>query len=147
MTANETKLLFDWLAASYPRNYKSLDQAAAKTVLDNLAYTFRGYNFADVLAEYRHRFTSQKTEPHPSDVRGALKGETKRTAAQGVSDAYEALRKHPKYAEMEMAYGERTVRRAAKLCVEKASIDELKFRLERDTDCREGDFYNKGASR
>ena len=42
------------------------------------------------------------------------------------------FKRHPKWDEMCRAYGERACRRAAKLCVETASIGELKFRLEND---------------
>ena len=70
-----------------------------------------------------------------------MRGGDARPAAGPEVDPYEVLRKHKKWAEFCMAYGERTVRRAAKLCVETASIGELKFRLEHDTPCREGRFH------
>lgn len=132
MTQNETKMLFEWLCNSYPRNYKALDQQQAQTAMDNLAYTFRGANFADVLAEYRHRYTTQKTEPHPSEIRAAIKGEQRRQIAKAETDPLEKLKQHPKWFEFCQAYGEREVRRQAKLCVETGTIDELRFRLERD---------------
>lgn len=132
MTQNETKMLFEWLCNSYPRNYKALDQQQAQTAMDNLAYTFRGANFADVLAEYRHRYTTQKTEPHPSEIRAALKGETKKRTARATDDPVTALRRQPGWDMLCQAYGEREVIRQAKCCVETASMGELKFRLDRD---------------
>ena len=132
MTLNETKMLYEWLSNSYPRNYKNLDQRAAQTALDNLAYTFRGYAFQDVLAEYRHRFTSQKTEPHPSEIRAALKQETRQTVARASVDPLQSLKQHSEWDQLCRAYGEKEVKRQAKLCVETGTIGELKFRLERD---------------
>ena len=138
MTRREASDLYGWLADTYPRNYKDADQRRIATVIDNLARVFAGNPFRDVLAEYQRVLMYQKTEPHPSEIRKALKGEVR--AAVQRDDPYEVLRRHPKYAEMELAYGERACRRAAKCCTETASIDELKFRLENDTTCREGDF-------
>ena len=96
--------------------------------------------YKDVQEAYERIYASQKNEPHPSEVKQSLRGEARQQREVAAADPYEVLRKHPKYAEMERAYGERAVRRAAKLCVETATMDELKFRLEHDTPCREGRF-------
>ncbi len=138
MTRQEAEYLYAWLENTYPRNYRDVDLRQKATTIDNLAKVFAHNTYKDVQAEYERVFANQKNEPHPSEIRKSIKAEVKK-AVQAV-DPYEVLRKHPKYAELEMAYGERACRRAAKLCVETASIGELKFRLERDTSCREGDF-------
>lgn len=138
MTRQEAVNLYGWLRNSYPRNYRDVDPRQEATTIDNLAKVFAHYSYKEVQEEYERVFANQKNEPHPSEIRKSIKAEVKK-AVQAV-DPYEVLRKHPKYAEFEMAYGERACRRAAKLCVETASIGELKFRLERDTPCREGDF-------
>lgn len=130
MTRQEAEYLYAWLENTYPRNYRDVDLRQKATAIDNLAKVFAHNTYKDVQAEYERVFANQKNEPHPSEIRKSIKAEVKK-AVQAV-DPYEVLRKNPKYAEMEMAYGERACRRAAKLCVETASIGELKFRLERD---------------
>lgn len=141
MTRQEAEFLFGWIRNSYPRNYRDADPRQTATTVDNLAEVFSPYTFQDVLAEYKRKFASQKTEPHPSEIRAALRGEKEEKRAEGVEDPYETLRKHPKWDEFCNAYGERATRRAAKLCVQTGSIAELKFRLEYDTPCREGRFH------
>lgn len=131
MTRKEAADLYGWLSDSYPRNYKDADLRRQATITDNLAKVFAPFMFNEVLAQYEKVFAYQKNEPHPSEIRAALQAD-KKPKAEAKADPYEVLRKHPKYAEMERAYGESTVRRAAKLCVETASCSELKFRLERD---------------
>lgn len=140
MTRKEAEYLYAWLRDTYPRNYRDADARREATAIGNLAKVFAHYPYGDVHAEYERMLGIQKNEPHPSEIRANLKGETRKQMAAATEDPYEKLRKTPEYAEMERAYGERACRRASKLCVEKASTDELKFRLERDTDCREGNF-------
>ena len=141
MTRAEAEYLYGWLENSYPRNYKDADLRRKATTIDNLAKVFAGNTYKEVQEEYERIYSVQKNEPHPSEVRNNLRSEeTQRTAAPSF-DPYEVLRKHKKWTEFCMAYGERAVRRAAKLCVETASIGELKFRLEHDTPCREGRFH------
>lgn len=133
--------MYGWLENSYPRNYRDADLRRKATTIDNLAKVFAQDQYIKVQAEYERIYGLQKNEPHPSEVKANLRGETKPKAAAPDVDPYEVLRKHPKYADMERAYGARATRRAAKLCVETASIGELKFRLEHDTPCREGRFH------
>ncbi len=140
MTRREAIDLYGWLRDTYHRNYATADERRAATVIDNLARVFANNSFKEIMDEYQRVFTYQKTEPHPSDIRAAIKGVAKRKIAAEELDPYEALRRHPKYAEMEYAYGARACRRAAKLCTEKCSIDELKFRLEHDIPCTEKDY-------
>lgn len=130
MTRQDAANLHDWLRNSYPRNYKDEGERQYATAVDNLADVFRYNAFADVLAEYKRVYATQKNEPHPSEIRAAIKSETRK--AVKAEDPYEVLKRHPKWDEMCRAYGERACRRAAKLCVETASIGELKFRLEND---------------
>lgn len=132
MTRQEAEFLFGWLKNSYPRNYRDADPRQTATTVDNLAEVFAQYTFQDVLAEYKRRFASQKTEPHPSEIRAAIKGEQRRQIAKAETDPLEKLKQHPKWFELCQAYGEREVRRQAKLCVETGTMDELRFRLERD---------------
>ena len=136
MTRQEAEYLYGWLENTYPRNYRDARQKA--TTIDNLAKVFAHNTYKDVQAEYERVFANQKNEPHPSEIRKAIKVEAKKIV--NAVDPYEVLKKHPKYAEMERAYGARAVRRAAKCCVEKCSIAELQFRLERDTECTEKDY-------
>lgn len=130
MTRQDAANLHDWLRNSYPRNYKDEGERQYATAVDNLADVFRYNAFADVLAEYKRVYATQKNEPHPSEIRAAIKSETRK--AVKAEDPLEVLKRHPKWDEMCRAYGERACRRAAKLCVETASIGELKFRLEND---------------
>lgn len=141
MTRQEAEYVYGWLENSYPRNYRDADLRQKATMIDNLTKVFAHNTYAEVQAEYERIYAVQKNEPHPSEVRANLRGETKLKAAAPDVDPYEVLRKHPKYADMERAYGVRATRRAAKLCVETARCDELKFRLEHDTPCREGRFH------
>lgn len=130
MTRQDAANLHDWLRNSYPRNYKDEGERQYATAVDNLADVFRYNAFADVLAEYKRVYATQKNEPHPSEIRAAIKSETRK--AVKAEDPLEVLKRHPKWDEMCRSYGERACRRAAKLCVETASIGELKFRLEND---------------
>lgn len=130
MTRQDAANLHDWLRNSYPRNYKDEGERQYATAVDNLADVFRNNAFVDVLAEYKRVYATQKNEPHPSEIRAAIKTEARRTVK--AEDPLEVLKRHPKWDEMCRAYGERACRRAAKLCVETASIGELKFRLEND---------------
>lgn len=138
MTRREANDLYGWLRDTYPRNYATADERRVATVIDNLAKVFAHNTYKDVQAEYERVFANQKNEPHPSEIRKSIKAEVKK-AVQAV-DPYEVLRKHPKYAEIEHAYGARATRRAAKCCVETASIGELQFRLDFDTACTEKDY-------
>lgn len=140
MTRQEAEFLFGWLKNSYPRNYRDADPRQTATTVDNLAEVFAQYTFQDVLAEYKRRYATQKNEPHPSEIRAAIKGETKKRTARATDDPLTVLRRHPKWDEMCRAYGPRACRRAAKLCVETGTMDELKFRLENDTPCTEKDY-------
>lgn len=130
MTRQDAANLHDWLRNSYPRNYKDENERQYATAVDNLADVFRNNAFVDVMAEYKRIFATRKNEPHPSEIRAAIKTEARRTVQ--AEDPLEVLKRHPKWDEMCRAYGERACRRAAKLCVETASIGELKFRLEND---------------
>ena len=130
MTRQDAANLHDWLRNSYPRNYKDETERQYATAVDNLADVFRNNAFVDVMAEYKRIFATRKNEPHPSEIRAAIKTEARRTVK--AEDPFEVLKRHPKWDEMCRAYGERACRRAAKLCVETASIGELKFRLEND---------------
>lgn len=130
MTRQDAANLHDWLRNSYPRNYKDETERQYATAVDNLADVFRNNAFVDVMAEYKRVYATQKNEPHPSEIRAAIKSETRK--AVKAEDPLEVLKRHPKWDEMCRAYGERACRRAAKLCVETASIGELKFRLEND---------------
>lgn len=130
MTRQDAANLHDWLRNSYPRNYNYETERQYATAVDNLADVFRYNAFADVLAEYKRVYAMQKNEPHPSEIRAAIKTEARK--AVKAEDPLEVLKRHPKWDEMCRAYGERACRRAAKLCVETASIGELKFRLEND---------------
>lgn len=130
MTRQDAANLHDWLRNSYPRNYKDEGERQYATAVDNLADVFRYNAFTDVLAEYKRVYAMQKNEPHPSEIRAAIKTEARK--AVKAEDPLEVLKRHPKWDEMCRAYGERACRRAAKLCVETASIGELKFRLEND---------------
>ena len=138
MTRQDAANLHDWLRNSYPRNYKDETERQYATAVDNLADVFRNNAFVDVMAEYKRVFATRKNEPHPSEIRAAIKTEARRTVQ--AEDPLEVLKRHPKWDEMCRAYGERACRRAAKLCVETASIGELKFRLENDTPCTEKDY-------
>lgn len=130
MTRQDAANLHDWLRNSYPRNYKDENERQYATAVDNLADVFRNNAFVDVMAEYKRIFATRKNEPYPSEIRAAIKTEARRTVK--AEDPLEVLKRHPKWDEMCRAYGERACRRAAKLCVETASIGELKFRLEND---------------
>lgn len=130
MTRQDAANLHDWLRNSYPRNYKDENERQYATAVDNLAEVFRNNAFVDVMAEYKRIFATRKNEPHPSEIRAAIKTEARQ--AVKAEDPLEVLKRHPKWDEMCRAYGERACRRAAKLCVETASIGELKFRLEND---------------
>lgn len=130
MTRQDAANLHDWLRNSYPRNYKDENERQYATAVDNLADVFRNNAFVDVMAEYKRIFATRKNEPHPSEIRAAIKTEARQ--AVKAEDPLEVLKRHPKWDEMCRAYGERACRRAAKLCVETASIGELKFRLEND---------------
>lgn len=141
MTRQEAANLHDWLRNSYPRNYRDEDDRQYATAVDNLADVFKYNTFPDVMAEYKRVYAQQKNEPHPSEIRRAVKAERKTAKKEREPDeAYEALRKNPRYAEYERAYGVRACRRAAKLCVETATLDELKFRLDHDISCTEKDY-------
>lgn len=140
MTRQEANNLYGWLSASYPRNYKDADPRQIATTIDNLAKVFAHYSFRDVQAEYERVYGLQKNEPHPSDIRKALKAETTHHKRGAEIDPLAKLRQHPKWDEMCRAYGPRACRRAAKLCVETGTMDELKFRLENDTPCTEKDY-------
>ena len=132
MTRQDAANLHDWLRNSYPRNYKDETERQYATAVDNLADVFRNNAFVDVMAEYKRIFATRKNEPHPSEIRAAIKGETKKRTARATDDPLTVLRRHPKWDDICRAYGEKTVIRQAKLCVETATINELQFRLERD---------------
>ena len=132
MTRQEAEFLFGWIRNSYPRNYKDADPRQLATAVDNLADVFSAHSYQEVLAEYKRRYATQKNEPHPSEIRAAIKGETKKRTARATDDPLTVLRRHPKWDDICRAYGEKTVIRQSKLCVETATINELQFRLERD---------------
>lgn len=138
MTRQEANNLYGWLSASYPRNYKDADPRQIATTIDNLAKVFAHNTYKDVQEEYERVYATQKNEPHPSEIRKAIKTETRK--AVKAEDPLEVLKRHPKWDEMCRAYGERACRRAAKLCVETGTIRELKFRLDFDTACTEKDY-------
>lgn len=130
MTRQDAYNVYLWLANSYPRNYKDADERRKATTVDNLAKVFAHNTYKDVIEEYERVYGMQKNEPHPSEIRAAIRTEARQ--AVKAEDPYEVLKRHPKWDEMCRAYGERACRRAAKLCVETASISELRFRLEND---------------
>lgn len=132
MTRKEAEFLFGWLSNSYPRNYRDMSDRTVATMVDNLAEVFSSYSYTEVLAEYKRRYAMQKNEPHPSEVRAAIRGETKQKTARAIEDPLQNLMKHPKWDDICRAYGYNVVKRQAKLCVETAGMDELRFRLERD---------------
>ena len=142
MTRREAADLYGWLKDTYPRNYRDADDRRDATTIDNLARAFSENTFTEVIAEYQRAFTRQKTEPHPSDIRAAIRHEGRRgvPAAAEERDPYEILKQHRKWPEFCQAYGERACRRAAKLCTQTAGINELTFRLQHDLPCREGSF-------
>ena len=132
MTRQEAEYLYGWLENTYPRNYRDADLRQKATTIDNLAKVFAHNTYKDVQAEYERVFANQKNEPHPSEIRAALKGETKKRAARATDDPVTALRRQPGWDMLCQAYGEREVIRQAKCCVETASMGELRFRLDRD---------------
>ena len=140
MTRTEAEYLYGWLENSYPRNYRDADLRRKATTIDNLAKVFAHDTYKSVQEAYERIYAAQKNEPHPSEVRQSLRGEDRQQREVATVDPYEELRKHPQWDQMCHAYGERAVMRAAKLCVETATIDELKFHLRYDTPCREGRF-------
>lgn len=131
MTRQEAEYVYGWLENSYPRNYRDADLRQKATAIDNLTKVFAQFAYAEVQAEYERIYSNQKNEPHPSEVRANLMrgGDRRQSAAAPEVDPYEELRKHPKWDQMCHAYGERECIRAAKLCVETATIGELTFRL------------------
>lgn len=146
MTRQEAADLYAWLTNSYPRNYKDANERRAATTIDNLAKVFTKKTYKDVMAAYERVYATSKNEPHPSEVLAALNHERRRSEPQAApaETPYEALKRNPKYAEVERAYGERATRRAAKLC-QRASISELQFHLQYDIPCKEGDFLHRKA--
>ena len=141
MTRKEAADLYGWLKASYPRNYRDVDARTMATTIDNLSKVFAQDQYIKVQAEYERIYGLQKNEPHPSEVKANLRGEREQVMAAATVDPYEVLKAHPKYAEIAHAYGERTTRRAAKLCTMTATVGELRFHLEHDLPCREGRFH------
>ena len=132
MTRQEAEYLYGWLQNTYPRNYRDADLRQKATTIDNLAKVFAHNTYKDVQEEYERVFASQKNEPHPSEIRAALKQETRQTVARASVDPLQSLKQHPEWDQLCRAYGEKEVKRQAKLCVETGTIGELKFRLERD---------------
>ena len=141
MTRQEAEYIYGWLENSYPRNYRDADLRQKATMIDNLTKVFANVPYAEVQAEYERFYANQKNEPHPSEVKANLREERQQVRAAATVDPYEVLKAHPKYAEIAHAYGERTTRRAAKLCTMTATIGELRFHLEHDLPCREGRFH------
>ena len=130
MTRQEAEYLYGWLQNTYPRNYRDADLRQKATTIDNLAKVFAHNTYKDVQEEYERVYAFQKNEPHPSEIRKAIKTETRKLVK--AEDPFEVLQRHPQWDELCRAYGYSEVKRQAKLCVETASIGELKFRLERD---------------
>lgn len=130
MTRQEAEYLYGWLENTYPRNYRDADLRQKATTIDNLAKVFAHNTYKDVQAEYERVFANQKNEPHPSEIRRAIKAETKK--AVKAEDPFTVLQRHPEWDQLCRAYGYSEVKRQAKLCVETGTIGELKFRLERD---------------
>ena len=129
MTRTEAEYLYGWLENSYPRNYRDADLRRKATTIDNLAKVFAHDTYKSVQEAYERIYAAQKNEPHPSEVRQSLRGEERQQREVATVDPYEELRKHPQWDQMCHAYGERECIRAAKLCVETATIGELTFRL------------------
>lgn len=130
MTRLEAVNVYGWLRNSYPRNYKDVDPRREATTIDNLVKVFGNYSYKEVIAEYERVFANQKNEPHPSEIRRAIKAEEKQKVITELPEVI--LRRHPEWDMFCKAYGEREVIRQARCCVETASIGELKFRLLRD---------------
>lgn len=127
MNHQETAIVYEWLAATYPRNYKTLSEEQARIKLDNLLYTFRKCAYPDVINTYHRAYTEQKTEPHPSEVLRMIEERTcegRRGAA--APDPYEAMQRAPEWDQICRAYGEKIVRRTAKISM---NLRELKYRL------------------
>ena len=130
MTRQEAANLYGWLKATYPRNYKDADARQEATTIDNLSKVFAHESYMDVQTEYERVYATQKNEPHPSEIRAAVRRDKRETrTAVAQEDPYDVLRRHPKWGEFCEAYGERECKRAAKICTQTASIGELKFRL------------------
>ena len=130
MTRQEAEYLYGWLQNTYPRNYRDADLRQKATTIDNLAKVFAHNAYKDVQEEYERVYAFQKNEPHPSEIRKAIKTETRKLVK--AEDPFEVLQWHPQWDELCRAYGYSEVKRQAKLCVETGTIGELKFRLERD---------------
>lgn len=130
MIRREAADLYGWLQDSYPRNYKDADPRRIATTIDNLAKVFANCSFREVMEEYERVYATRKNEPHPSEIRAAIKAEVKKTTQK--EDPLVILRRDPRWDEICRAYGEREVIRQARICAETASMGELKFRLERD---------------
>ena len=132
MNRQETVIVFEWLRASYPRNYKSLTEKEAETKLENLAYTFRACTFPDVINTYRRAYAEQKTEPHPSEVLAAIhSSQVGQRQERQQADPYEELRRHPEWDQLCRAYGASYVRYVAKIS---QSMKELKYLLAHNLD-------------
>lgn len=133
MNTQETALLYEWLSASYPRNYKSLTEAEQKVRLDNLMYTFRKCSYADVINTYRRLYTEQKTEPHASEVLTAIRSKAGPVARSlegpDPEEIYAKLQKHPEYDQLVRIYGKLEVRRMALISTQFGTMAELKWRL------------------
>lgn len=133
MNTQETALLYEWLSASYPRNYKGLSEAEQKVRLDNLMYTFRKNSYADVINTYRRLYTEQKTEPHASEVLTAIRNKAgtpeRGTDGPDPEAIYEKLKQDPEYDQLVNIYGKYMVRRMALICTQYGTMAELKWRL------------------
>lgn len=133
MTRKEAEYLYGWLENSYPRNYRDADARRIATTVDNLGKVFAQFPYQDVLAVFEQIYASQKNEPHPSEVKARLMSEREERHGRAAEfDPYEVLRRKPEWDEFCHAYGEKACKRAAKLCVQTASIAELKWRLMMD---------------
>lgn len=133
MNHQETTLVYEWLAATYPRNYKSLSEAETAIRMDNLLYTFRKCSYADVINTYHRAMTAQKSEPHASEILAAItaKAGPQERGKDGLDPykVYEKLKGEREYPQLERAYGASLVRRTAKICTQYGSMAELKHRL------------------
>ena len=133
MNHQETMLVYEWLAATYPRNYRGLSEAEQAIRLDNLLYTFRKSKYEDVINMYHRAMTMQKSEPHASEILAmvtAKAGPIER-GKDGLDpyEVYEKLKGEREYAQLERIYGESLVRRTAKICTQFGTMAELKWRL------------------
>lgn len=126
MTLREARGIYEWLAASYPRNHRGDTEAAIGIMTENLYKAFYYEPYNSVLEACQKVYAESKTEPHASEIKAALREEARGRQQAVAADPYEELRKHPEWDQLCRAYGDKIVRRTAKIS---QSMRELKYRL------------------